>query len=285
MASCCDGETASGEALLKQAASHPDDRGESWFALGLLQLAQEDHDGARDAFLKAVRTCFAPRSAPAEAAICLWDPSTNRYAIIEVFYSDFQHAFCCFPILRKVSPVEYQCYEYCMARACNYLRSSPALAEMLELDRQLNGATFWYHVNMGHHHWLHNQRDSADPHFRQARKIAVRTGLRPYHFNCGTMVWLPRHETEALHAGRGPLILRCRPPTGGINFMADQICGLIWLSWSAAIVAISSISRTFYCRRSRRRGRAMRARASQFIAMWPIRSRTKQISLSSAWVI
>ena len=55
--------------------------------------------------------------------------------------------------------------------------SSPALAEMLELDRQLNGATFWYRVNMGHHHWLHNQRDSADPHFRQARKIAVSHGL------------------------------------------------------------------------------------------------------------
>ena len=224
-----DGETASGEAFLKQAASHPDDRGKSWFALGLLQLAQEDHDGARDAFLKAVRTCFTPRSAPAEAAICLWDPSTNRYAIIEVFYSDFQHAFCCFPILRKVSPIDNQCYEYCMARACNYLRSSPALAEMLELDRQLNGATFWYHVNMGHHHWLHNQRDSADPHFRQARKIAVRTGLRPYHFNCGTMVWLPRHETEALHAGRGPLYPPMSAPDwryqfyGGPDLRVDMV--------------------------------------------------------------
>ena len=62
-----DGETESGEAFLKQAASHPDDRGEFWFALGLLQVAQEDHDGARDAFLKAVRTCFAPRSAPARS--------------------------------------------------------------------------------------------------------------------------------------------------------------------------------------------------------------------------
>ena len=245
--------------------------------------------GAREAFLKAALTLVAPRraSASAEAAIRRWDPPTNRFAMIDVFYSDFEHAFCCFPILRKVSPAEHQSYEYCMARACNYLRSSPALAEMLELDRQLNGATFWYHVNMGHHHWLHNQRDFADPHFRQAREIAVRSGLRPYHFDCGTMVWLPRHETEALLAGRGGPLSSDVDPRLAVSIL------LSGPDWRVDMVIVVGCDRRYFQYFPNFPPSAIKAQgkndAGPRIAVHchvaGSAAGTRLISLSSAWVI
>jgi hypothetical protein len=51
---------------------------------------------------------------------------------------------------------------------------------------------------MGHRAWLRGDRDAADRHYLAARADALQDRAMPYHYNCGTLVWLPRRQAEAL---------------------------------------------------------------------------------------
>jgi hypothetical protein len=194
------GDTAGAGAYLERARHDGRDRGESCFALGLLRLAANDHEGARHAFLAATRASLPmgePR-ARKRAELRAYDSATNALAVFSIFYDQYESAFCCFLLGRAVRPAERQPYDFCVARACTFLGHSEHTAALLQADWEVNGDTSWYHVNMGHYRWLLGEHDAADRHFRAARDISVRDGLTPYHYNCGQLVWLTQAESETL---------------------------------------------------------------------------------------
>ncbi len=117
-----------------------------------------------------------------------------------MFYDMFSDAFTCFAIVQQVRPPERQHYSFCFDRAMAYLGRSEVADRILEADQRLNGETYWYHVNMGHRAWLRGERDAADGHYLAARADATRDRVTPYHYNCGTLVWLSRAQAEALLA-------------------------------------------------------------------------------------
>ncbi len=200
------GDAAGALAYLEQARRDSADRGEANFAIGLLLLARSDHDAARNAFLAAARALF-PMGAVRQrkrAQLYACNPLENRLTVFAIFYDCFESAFCCFLLTSKVRPGEHECYGFCVSRACAFLGHSEATSALLEADRELNGETTWYHTNTGHHLWLRDHHDAADRHYRRAREIAVRDKLTPYHFNCGTMVWLTRAEAEPLLVAPAP---------------------------------------------------------------------------------
>ncbi len=199
LAAAC-GDWADAETYLQRARLDPSDRGESWFAIGLLHLARDDHESAREAFLAAAKAYFplGEERTRKRAELRAYDPAKNRFAAFSIFYGLFESSFCCFLLMRKVLPDEHQPYDFCVARACAFLGHSPVTEELLEGDRGVNGETAWYHVNMGHYRWLTDDRDAADQHFRLAREIAIRDRLTPYHFNCGLLVWLTLAESQRL---------------------------------------------------------------------------------------
>ncbi len=197
------GRLPQAELFLRQARLAPEDRGEAWFAIGLLRLARDDANGAREAFVAAARARF-PSGAQRRRAhdeLRAYDPAANRFAAVPILYEHFDGAFCCFLPLRRVQPAEHQAYEICVSLACAHLGHSLATAAILNHDQALNGDTIWYHVNLGHHDWLSGRRDAADRHYRCVREIAVREGLSPCHFNAGAVVWLTRGESERLLTG------------------------------------------------------------------------------------
>lgn len=184
---------------LLAAASHPDDRGEASFAMGLLHLARDEHEAARTAFVLAAEAQFSgPPRDQAIQKIRAYDPAVNRFAVFRIFYNAFEHRFCCFLLPRKVKPAEQQDYAFCFARVVNELRPVPAWLPVLEQERQLNSDSMWYWLALGHVHWIAGRRDEADTAYRQCRNRAIEQQIIPYHFDCGAMVWLKRSEVEAL---------------------------------------------------------------------------------------
>lgn len=188
------GDLAGALRTLDRARGCTDDGGESWFAIGMLRVADDDPEGARDAFIAAcqVRHPAGPVRANQETRLRAWNPATNRYAVFTICYDDFQHAFTCFLFPRRISREERQDYVFCVDRGCNELRHGTAAAALLAADQQLNGESPWVHANLGHHHWLAGRREQADPHYARAKTLFTEAGLIPYHFNCGTMIWLDR---------------------------------------------------------------------------------------------
>ncbi len=201
------GDRAGAENRLGGARLQDADRGEAWFATGLLRLARDDAEGARSAFVSAARARFPPGGLRTRKRDAL-RAGASRYEAFIAFYDDFADDFCRFAVPRAVAPSERQGYFHAMDRACRTLGPDEAEA-LLEADRALNGETAWGCVNLGHRRWIAGERDAADAHYRRAREIAARDGLKPYHFNCGTLVWLPRGEAAAL--------LDAEPPATGLS--------------------------------------------------------------------
>jgi tetratricopeptide (TPR) repeat protein len=194
------GDNPQADAYLARARLQTADQGEAWFATGLLRTARDEYEAARQAFASAARALLPPGDdrRARMAAIERWNPAENRYGMFGIFYADFSHDFCCFLFPRQVRPAERLHYDHCVARACVFLRPQTPMAALLETDRALNGCSPWYHVNMGHFHWLEGRRDEADASYLAAKQAALDNRITPYHFNCGTMVWLPREQAEPL---------------------------------------------------------------------------------------
>ncbi len=199
LAAVC-GDWEGAEAYLQRAKLEPGDGGEACFAFGLLRLARDDHESARAAFLAAAKAFYllGEERTRKRAELRAYDPALNRFAVFSIFYGLFESSFCCFLLASRVQPAEFQPYDFCVARACAFMGHSAVTEALLEGDRKLNGETTWYHVNMGHYRWLNDDHDAADRHFRQARELAIRHCQTPYHFNCGTLVWLTYAESLSL---------------------------------------------------------------------------------------
>ncbi|MDR3413385.1 MAG: hypothetical protein P4L87_20930 [Formivibrio sp.] len=189
-------------ALLKRAQMDPQDRGEGFFAEGLLWLAVGKHELARCNFIAATYAYY-PVGALRErklAELSQYSPETNRMAVFSILYDVFDNAFCCFVALSHVREDEYQPYGFCISRTCSYLGHSKATADLLQEEFKLNGESLWYHINMGHFCWLNEERDAADIHFNAARSISMEKKITPYHVDCGALLWLNRAEAEKLLA-------------------------------------------------------------------------------------
>jgi hypothetical protein len=205
------GDTIAAERHLSNARQHLADAGEAWFATGLLHIAKADHEAARRAFEQAVLARF-PAGATREQLITRvrsYDPTLNRFAIFEILYDTFEHAFCCFLFPVSIGTIERQGYAFCVERAFNRLGPTEATAALLQEDRRLNGETMWYWICLGHVHWIALRRDDADYAYIRARQLAIEHKIIPYHFDCGAMVWLNRPDAEKL--------LRPERPAGAPN--------------------------------------------------------------------
>jgi hypothetical protein len=200
------GDSAQAERQLFHSRLAAEDRGEAWFAIGLLRLARQDAHGAREAFVAAARAHFpsGEHRRRVHAELRAYDAAENRFAALQIFDEPLDKAFCCFLMMQPVRPAEHKAYEACVSLACAWLGHSAATAAILDHDRAINGDSIWYHVNSGHFDWLAGRRDAADRHYRCARDIAMRDRLSPCHFNAGAMIWLTTAESERLLTGPPP---------------------------------------------------------------------------------
>lgn len=193
------GDIGAARIWLERAAQQPEDRGEAWFASGLLHLSRSQHEPAREAFIAAASARLTGDALEnALADIRSYDPGVDRFAIFRVLYDQFEHAFCCFLIPDRIKETEHQGYAFCFERALNNLRPLPLWFPVLEKEREINGETMWYWLSLGHIHWMAGRRADADTAYRRARELALSQGIIPYHFDCGAMVWMRREETEGL---------------------------------------------------------------------------------------
>lgn len=199
-ATAAQGDLSGAERLLEPLQALADNHGEAWFNTGLLRLARGDHEAARAAFIAAAQALY--RDGPVRDSICAqleaYDPEENRFAAAGIFYSDYRSDFFCFTAPTRIRPEERQHYGFCFDRIGNKLGAAAGMEALLDADLALNGKTLWFHTNQGHRHWLKGDRAQADAHYAAARAIAIRDGLVPYHFNCGTLVWLPAAQARAL---------------------------------------------------------------------------------------
>ncbi len=191
------------EACLRRAQGCADDRGEAFFAAGLLRLTCDDSRAARACFIAAARALFPPGADQDRicAELAAYDPKINRFSALSIFYDFFSNAFCCFLLVRPVLPAEHQSYEFCVSRTCIHLGLSQATMNLLEVDHRVNGSSLWYHANSGHFCWLQGQRAAADAHYAQARMLSDQGRLTPYHVNCGVLAWLDLATVEGLLRG------------------------------------------------------------------------------------
>ncbi len=94
---------ARAESMLYSAAQQPDDAGESWFALGLLYLAAERHEAARDAFIAAARARHSGPEQARKVALLQALNGSERFAVFRILYDEFEHAFTPFPVPRRIA--------------------------------------------------------------------------------------------------------------------------------------------------------------------------------------
>lgn len=197
------GDVAAALDGLDRAAALPDDGGEALFAKGLLLLGQGDSAAALTAFHGAAQTAFGACDAEQKAeTIARALASANRFSVFEVFYSNFSSDFCFAVACLPITPAEVQGYAFCLDRLCaSGIWPRPAIRAILNRDETLNGASYWSQVNAGHQFWLDGDRHQADIAYAHARLLAKLTGLTPYHFNCGVLVWLPVSKARKLAEG------------------------------------------------------------------------------------
>ncbi len=179
------------------------DRGNAFYSIAALRLAQGDPAGMLMFFDRALSNCDVSEKKRAEIEDLKKSFDGNRFfmpfILDSVGVDPFSHDFLCFVGPQKVSAAERPTYSRFMEHALPVIGLiSGAAINILERDQALNGASYWYHLHLGHHHWLNGDRAKTDFHYGRARLESLSHKIMPTHFNAGVLTWLDSRSVDAL---------------------------------------------------------------------------------------
>ncbi|SIQ07048.1 glycosyltransferase family 2 protein [Acidiphilium angustum] len=191
------------EATLLASAEMFGDRGNAFYSIAALRLAQGDPAGMLMFFDRALSNCDVSEKKRAEIEDLKKSFDDNRFfmpfILDSVGVDPFSHDFLCFVGPQKVSAAERPTYSRFMEHALPVIGLiSGAAINILERDHALNGASYWYHLHLGHHHWLNGDRAKTDFHYGCARLESLSHKIMPTHFNAGVLTWLDSRSVNAL---------------------------------------------------------------------------------------
>ncbi|MCW8306981.1 glycosyltransferase family 2 protein [Acidiphilium sp. PA] len=191
------------EATLLASAEMPGDRGNAFYSIAALRLAQGDVIGMSMFFDRALSISDVSQKKLAEIEDLkksfVGDRFFMPFVLDSVGVEPFAHDFLCFVGPQKISAAEGLTYARFMEHALPKIGLiSDVAVNILEHDHELNGPSYWYHLHLGHHFWLNGNRAKTDFHYGQARSESLSKKIMPTHFNAGVLTWLDSSTVDRL---------------------------------------------------------------------------------------
>lgn len=121
----------------------------------------------------------------------------NRFSI-DLLPNDFNGILLPYPVQDQADNILYG-YGLIFNNICNSLaweRNGP-MQRLFEKEFQINGDSYWYHLNAGKLSWILEDREKADYHFQKTKDISIQQDVPSLHFDCGIYTWLSEKEMQS----------------------------------------------------------------------------------------
>ncbi|QXR36973.1 hypothetical protein EGK70_005510 [Alcaligenes aquatilis] len=89
-------------------------------------------------------------------------------------------------------------YGQCFDTYCDGLQYNNDVRTLCERELAVNGETYWYHTNMGHHNYMAGCREAADSHFLSAAAILRDLGVRNSGYNNSVFTWRDKQFCDVI---------------------------------------------------------------------------------------